>query len=288
MSDESEKILQRGFEYGVKHILSPRSGALSAILPSTLDISEAEIKNLLSLGAVYVEGTRTLEDIGVAEQTYIRVHTKPRRFPSRDIDWNTRILFKHDDFILINKPAGLPCHASVDNIQENLLAYLHQVTQENFLITHRLDVPTQGLLILARNKEFQKDFNQMLKDRSVRKIYRAVCTKNSPRLGTYVHYMIDSPRAPKTLSLSAEDGQRCELEVLSCKASELGFEVDIELLTGRTHQIRAQMSFSGSPLRGDVLYGAEKIYEIDQIDLLAHELRFKHPRSQEEFHFKIS
>jgi 23S rRNA pseudouridine1911/1915/1917 synthase len=101
--------------------------------------------------------------------------------------------------------------------------------------------------------------------------------------------MEPSPRAPKTVSNQVQDGwQECVLEVLNVKELPEGkSELRIQLMTGRTHQIRAQMGFEKHPIVGDHAYGAQKIWDEDRIELEACELRFSNPLTGELHHFKI-
>lgn len=266
-----------GFEYGVKHILSPRSGLLSCILMQELHLSEASLKELLQLGSIYLEGRRLLNDKEIFEGDYLRIHTKPRRFPANDFDWAQRMIFEDENFVVVHKPAGLPVHPSVDNCLENLQIYLSNYLQQEIFITHRLDVPTSGLIVLAKNKNFLSLFNHLLAHGKVEKIYRARVQGQNLKEGLYTHYMEPSPRAPKTVSLTPQEHwQECRLRLIDIqndpRADEQ--EVRVELLTGRTHQIRAQLSALGAPICGDVLYGALKKYDLEKIDLEAENLRF--------------
>ncbi len=289
MSENTQMLEQRGFEYGVVHMLAPYSGNLLNILADSLHIELDLAQKLIQLGAIYVTGKRCLENISVTEKTYIRAHTKPRRFPANDHQWKSRVLFECNDFAVINKPAALPCHASVDNIQENMLAYLKADLGQEFFMTHRLDVPTSGIIVIAKNKKFQSEFNTLLQDHLTEKVYTAICTKQQPPLGLIKHYMEISPRAPKKVfSEEKENTQECLLEILESKPIEAqNFFVRIKLLTGRTHQIRAQLSELGSPIQGDYQYGANKIYDTEKIDLTASELRFTNPLDQKRYEFKL-
>lgn len=267
-----------GFEYGVKHVLSPKSGLLSDILISILEIPQKELLELLHLGGIYLEGQRLRQDQDIAEGAYIRVHSKPRRFPANDYSWDERLLFQNEDFVVVNKPPGLPVHPSVDNCLENLQTYLSTHLQQELFITHRLDVPTQGLLVLAKNKNFLSSFNQLLAQRGVQKIYRARVQGQKLQTGLFTHYMEPSPRAPKIVRLRAEtpQWQECQLRLFDLQnfVQEDEQETRVELLTGRTHQIRAQLSALGAPICGDVMYGATKKYDLEQIDLEAESLNF--------------
>ncbi|WII71708.1 RluA family pseudouridine synthase [Bdellovibrio sp. 22V] len=279
----------RGFEYGVRHIISPQSGRLSDVLLSTLDLDREEITFLLDLGSIYLNHKRVKEDSSVSSGDYLRVHTKPRRFLRDDGNWSERILFQNKHFLVVRKVSGLPVHASVDNIQENLQKYLENALGHELYVTHRLDVPTRGLIVYAKTAEFLSAFNKMLVDREMKKIYRAIVEGQNISTGVLTHYMEPSPRAPKTVSHEAREGwQNCVLDILAKKVlPENRSELLIHLQTGRTHQIRAQLGYEKHPIVGDHTYGAQKIWEEEKIELEACELSFKNPLTGEEHHFVL-
>jgi len=272
-----ENQYNNGFEYGVKHILSPRSGLLNDILISSLELSASDVADLLQLGSIYLEGQRLRENCEISEGTYVRVHTKPRRFPKNNFSWEERIVFSDENFLVVNKPAGLPVHPSVDNCLENLQMYLSSHLQSELFVTHRLDVPTSGLLVLAKNRDFLPLFNHLLATRGVKKFYRARVHGLKLQEGLVTHYMEPSPRAPKNVSSEPQPKwQECQLRILRVENFKevQEQEVRVELLTGRTHQIRAQLAALGASICGDVMYGAPKKYDLEKIDLEAEVLEF--------------
>jgi 23S rRNA pseudouridine1911/1915/1917 synthase len=279
----------RGFEYGVKHIISPQSGRLSDVLLCTLDLDPDQTNFLLDLGSVYLSSKRIRDDISINAGDYLRIHTKPRRFLPDDGKWKSRIVKETEHYVIVDKIASLPVHASVDNLKENTQSYLSKAVGCELHITHRLDVPTQGLILYAKTKEFQSAFNALLASGGMTKIYRAKVVGHYPTTGILRHFMEPSPRAPKTVALeSAPQWQECLLNVLSVNANDDGTsDLRIELITGRTHQIRAQLSHAGFPIVGDHAYGAPKIYSEEKIELKACELGFTDPITNEIVDLKI-
>lgn len=263
MKNLSAHHSRRGHEYGVHHFLSQKPGTLKSLLPELIALPEEQVEKLIHLGSVYLNHSRCFDlHKSIHQGDYLRVHSRPRRYPVDRIDYQKIIVFENTDFVVLNKPAGIPVHATVDNCQENLIYQLSKKMNVNFKVTHRLDVATSGLMVLAKTDKFQKEFNQLLTESKVKKIYRAyVNGKNafSEKTGSdsLIHYMEPSPRAPKKVNVHPlENWQRCALKILSSKQINLNTtELLIELETGRTHQIRAQLSYEGFPVMGDNMYG---------------------------------
>lgn len=330
-------ISKRGHNYGVQHFLASAHGELATILNETLSLSSATIEELFWLGAVYLNNKRCVSasdaavikpDSAVKPGDYIRVHTTPRRYSLEKLNNPQLVIFENEDFIVVNKPAGIPVHATVDNCRENMLCVLSQKMQIDLKVTHRLDIVTQGLIVFAKNREFQKTFNQFLSESKVKKIYRALVHGDNVRdkinkSGQLIHYMEPSPRAPKKLSEQAESGwQKCILKILDARSTVLDSrpailglrpkildsrsalldgtrpeisksepeildcsEIRIELETGRTHQIRAQLSYAGHPIIGDTMYGSS-VQSLNGPDSIA--LECNHLSFGEEFSFTLS
>ena len=137
---------------------------------------------------------------------------------------------------------------------------MSEYKKQELLITHRLDIGTSGLILFAKTKLFQRHFNHLLESRKVLKIYEALC--HGPLLPYHHlnHWMLPHARAPKIVSREAQvKWKPCELEILEAQqvTNTINF-YKIKLHTGRTHQIRAQLSCEANPILGDELYGGQK------------------------------
>lgn len=254
----------RGKEYGVVHLVAE---AVPEAAPTPLlafleqnSISTGEL--LLKLGAIYVNEVRAETNEIIRSRDYVRVHTQPRRY-KKPTNLTSRILEQTSDYLMVDKPAGIPVHSQVDNSQENLLKFLEDDLHQPLFVTHRLDIETTGCLLIAKNLEARRSINQLFRDRQIKKHYVAVVERPvESRL--YTHFMKPSFKSPREVSEIEQEGWlKCELRVLSCMKSTITemqskevYEVEIELLTGRPQQIRAQLSALGAPIAGDSKYGS--------------------------------
>ncbi|MFM8316083.1 MAG: pseudouridine synthase family protein [Deltaproteobacteria bacterium] len=238
----------------IHHLICDKTISLSEFVRSQLHIDHDKISLLISLGSLFVNKERRFQDSLIHPLDYVRVHPYPKRYPVNEMDWNSRILFQNDQFVLVNKPAGIPVHATLDNAIENTVCELSRFLNIPLYVTQRLDVPVSGLLILAKTQKFQSEFNRLLIKRKLDKKYHAV-TLNIPPLGLQTHYMEKSLSAPKKMHHEPSlDRLHCQLEILNTQSHPLGYLNEIKLITGRTHQIRAQLALLNCPILGDTPY----------------------------------
>lgn len=200
------------------------------------------------------------------------------------------ILYEDEDLAVLNKQAGIlihPSHGHFDDTVGNyLMAHWRQTGEDaGFHPVHRLDKGTTGLLLVAKHPHGQDKLRQQLHTGAFRRHYLAVCEGcPTPSCG-----VIDAPIAPMEGSLIAReirsDGQsaRTHYRVLSvCGDRAL---VELELETGRTHQIRVHMAHIGHPLTGDFLYGREDPSLISRPALHSWQAELIHPVTGVELRF---
>ena len=229
----------------------------NAKLLDCMDLLSKEEKSsdLLNLGSVYVNCERMSENISLKPGDHVRVHCQPRRFPLTRLA--PRVALETEDFWVFDKPPGLPMHATCDNRQENLLSFVESEFGMKAFLCHRLDIPTSGLVLVAKSALFQRQFQRLLEQRQVGKWYEAF-TESAPPIGPLSHFMETGKKGTKRLSETAVPGWKaCHLVVEESVATREGHRVKIRLLTGRHHQIRAQLSKVGSPIHGDLDYGSK-------------------------------
>lgn len=191
------------------------------------------------------------------------------------------MLREEEDYVVIDKPGGVPTVPTVDNLYENCLHMTGRAIEARgpLRVTHRLDQPTSGVLVLAKTKAFCSHFNQLLSERGERedprvtKVYRVLTERAVPRGvlsesgGALTHYaeigVRSKGRPTRTVVHDRADGPGgngkrvvCKLRVLRCDgvAGTGMYESEVVLLTGRTHQIRAQFAHIGCPVAGDPIY----------------------------------
>jgi RluA family pseudouridine synthase len=275
----------------IRHFISEKNEPIVDFLNQQLGINSDKSIDLLKFGAVYLNKNRQRVPVDLKITDYIRVHTEPRRFPVSQIDWKKTLIFENEEFVVVNKPSGIPTHATVANLFENVIEQMKICLGIELYVLNRLDVATNGILVLAKTKKFQTAFNNALRDSKVTKYYSAIVENHLHEPQTLIHYMKNDYTQPKVMSDEPQEGfQICKLQILEAQpfTSEEGFpltKVRIHLYTGRTHQIRAQLSRIGHPVVGDKLYGSRSPWnEKEEVSLTSSYLKFQ---IFEEFEFSL-
>ncbi|WP_243349801.1 RluA family pseudouridine synthase [Parabacteroides sp. FAFU027] len=151
-------------------------------------------------------------------------------------------------------------------------------------VTHRLDRPTSGLVLFAKTSKALTRLNEMFKTHEVKKTYWAI-VKNCPKETEAVitHYLVRNEKQNKSVAYDTEkkDSKKAILHYKVIARSDNYFLLEIDLKTGRHHQIRCQLAKLGCPIKGDLKYGAERSNPDGGISLHARRLSFIHPVSKE-------
>lgn len=205
-----------------------------------------------------------------------------------------RVLYEDNHLIAVNKPAGWLVQG--DNTGDTTLADWVKVYIKNryqkpgdvFLgIIHRLDRPVSGVVIFARTSKGLERMNRLFRDREIQKTYLAITTERPyPLKGRLTHFLTKDRERNV-----AKAYDRMSNRAKGAKKSDLDYELIGELgghhllkvnpITGRPHQIRAQLGKMGWPIRGDVKYGFSQLNQDLSIHLHCQQLSFIHPVKNE-------
>ncbi len=150
-------------------------------------------------------------------------------------------------------------------------------------VTHRLDRPTSGVVVFAKTSKVLPRLNLMFKDNEVGKIYWAI-VQNRPisDTGTLTHYLVKDERKNKSSAYDTEKSntKKAIMHYSLIAQSDNYFLLEVQLETGRHHQIRVQLAKIGCPVKGDLKYGAKRSNRDGSISLHARGISFVHPVSQ--------
>ncbi|MPM61494.1 putative RNA pseudouridine synthase [bioreactor metagenome] len=151
-------------------------------------------------------------------------------------------------------------------------------------VTHRLDRPTSGVVVFAKTGKALSRLNEMFKNNEIDKTYWAIVKKLPEKTeATLTHYLIKNERTNKSTAYDVEkpNTKKSVLHYKLIGQSQNYNLLEVDLETGRHHQIRCQLSKIGSPIKGDLKYGAERSNPDGSISLHARKISFIHPVSKE-------
>lgn len=209
-----------------------------------------------------------------------------------------QIVYEDNHIIIINKLPGEIVQGDKTGdmpLSEKLKHYIKERDNKPgnvFMgVIHRLDRPVSGLVIFAKTSKGLSRFNEMIREKDLHKTYWAV-VKNKPAKTEehLIHYLLKNEKLNKSKAHEkpVKDGLKSELIYKFIKSSDTYHLLEIKLLTGRHHQIRAQLSAIACPIKGDVKYGFDRTNKDGSIHLHAYQLQFMHPVKQEEIIVKAA
>ena len=210
------------------------------------------------------------------------------------------VLYEDNHLIIVNKRAGEIVQGDKTG-DEPLCETVKQYIKEAYAkpgnvflgVVHRLDRPVSGCVVFARTSKALSRLNDMFRRSDVKKTYWAIVEKrpvsNPPREGevvSLVHYLTRNEVQNKAYAHDHEvpESKRAELRFRVLVEGDRFLLLEVELMTGRHHQIRCQLAHVGMPIRGDLKYGARRSNRDGSISLMARSVDFDHPVSHEHLH----
>ncbi|MDA0309407.1 MAG: RluA family pseudouridine synthase [Bacteroidetes bacterium] len=197
------------------------------------------------------------------------------------------VLWEDNHLLAVNKPPGMLVQPdlnedfSLESWGKNYLAHKYDKPGAVFLgICHRLDRPVSGVVLMSRTSKALVRLNEQFKQREPKKIYH-VLVEGAPKEeeSTLVHWLVRHGKSntSRVQSQASDQGQRAELSYKILEQGRTLSLLEVQLKTGRHHQIRAQLSAIGCPVVGDVKYGARRGLKDRSIALHAYSLEINHP-----------
>lgn len=200
------------------------------------------------------------------------------------------VLYEDNQIIVVLKPQNIPTQSDVSG-SEDMLSLVKKYVKEKYQkegeafigLVHRLDRPTGGVMVFARNSKSAKRLTEQFKNHNTEKIYYAVTTKVvREKSKTLVNYLEKNEKENivKVVPMLSSGAKKAELTYRELENNGQMSLLEVKILTGRSHQIRVQLSTLGYPLYGDGKYGKNKDVATKNLGLWAGKLSFIHPTTK--------
>lgn len=201
------------------------------------------------------------------------------------------VVYEDNHLIIVNKAASEIVQGDKtgdEPLSESLKRYLKEKYNKPgnvFLgVVHRLDRPVSGLVVFAKTSKALSRLNTMLAHGEVKKTYWAIVTARPPQEeGELIHYLVRNEQQNKSYAYDRErqGSKQAILHYRLIATSDRYWLLEVDLKTGRHHQIRCQLAKMGCPIKGDLKYGAPRSNPDGSISLHARRIRFVHPVSKQ-------
>lgn len=203
-----------------------------------------KVQTFLRKKDIKVNNERVKSDILVHEKDEILIYAKPTEL------FNFSIIFEDENILIVNKPKKLEVVSETRDID------LCRLLQVEVLPVHRIDYNTEGLVVFAKNEQSYSELLTIFKERLIEKKYLCVACGNLTKKCSFKNYLIDKNNGKVEISNEFKKGaQEILLNVLPVENIKNFCLLEVELLTGKTHQIRAQLAFNNLKILGDEKYG---------------------------------
>lgn len=207
------------------------------------------------------------------------------------------VVYEDNHIIVVNKEVGEIVQGDKTGdtpLSEIVKAYIKEKYNKpgNVFcgVVHRIDRPVSGLVIFAKTSKALERLNKMLRDGEIHKTYWAMVEgRPEKEADTLENYLVSDGRINKTFVAHSQtpDAKKSILKYSTVANGDRYTILEVDLLTGRKHQIRAQLSNIGNPIKGDLKYGARRSNRDGGISLQAHRIEFTHPVSKEKIKLEL-
>jgi len=239
-------------------------------------LTRSSVKKLAQKGAVFVDGATASANTRLKAGQTIRIEVEARRRRLKPWNLPVEILYEDDYLLALNKPAGVAVHPSdtldEPTLVEALIALRPEVKrvgpEMRSGLIHRLDKETSGVLLVAKERQFQMEMMRLFQSHRVAKYYVAVVSGvPRSRSGVVDAFIARHPIYRQRFAVSHEGGRRSVTRWRLVRAYGNRFALILaKPITGRTHQVRVHMRHLGTPVLCDKLYSSRKVIYASEIE----------------------
>ena len=256
-------------------------------------ITRTSAQRLIEQGNILVNGKKQKVAYKIAENDVITVeHEEPKQIELKAQKIPIEVIYEDADIIVVNKPKGMVVHPANGNPDGTLVNAIMNICKDSLSgiggeirpgIVHRLDKDTSGLLIVAKNDMAHVKMSEQIKNHEVKKTYIALVRGVIKENEATIDMPIGRSRTDRKKMTVAKDGKNAVTHIKVLKRYDKYTLLEINIETGRTHQIRVHLSHIGYPIIGDYTYSNGKNeFGVEGQCLHAKSLEFKHPITKKE------
>ncbi len=230
---------------------------VKTVLSASMGLSRREISRLKFTGGLLLnnETCRVTETVRTGDQLTL-VFSEHDAAHALILSGEPEILYEDDDLVIVNKPAGMPCHPSHEHLDDDMGTLLQNRYGGSFTIraVGRLDKDVSGIMVYAKNQPAAARISKQREKGELKKEYLAVTAGIWQEKQGTLTYRLQKKEGRRDRQISAS-GQLCITDYAVIRETGNRSLLKVSIRTGRTHQIRAGMANAGHPLEGDKLYG---------------------------------
>ncbi|MBW5382629.1 RluA family pseudouridine synthase [Brachyspira pilosicoli] len=269
---------------------------LDIFVSEKLNISRSQVKNYLS--SILVNGNIKKLSYSLKLNDIVEINIKTddneeeEDILAENIDLD--ILYEDEYLLVVNKPCNMSVHCSPSERHGTLVnALLYHIKDFNFVgdksragIIHRLDKDTSGIMIVGKNADIVSAIQEQFKNRTIKKIYHAIVIGVLRENFYEINLPIGRHSVYRKKMTVREDGKKALSYIKVLNRFKKHTLIEVNIKTGRTHQIRVHCSYKGFPVAGDKIY-SKSYSNYSNLMLIAKQIEFTHPISGEIMKFEV-
>lgn len=270
---------------------------LDVFISEKLNISRSQVKNYLNSIKVNGIEKKLSYALKISDKIEVDINNSDKEIdienPKAE-NISLDIIYEDKYILVINKPAGMSVHCSASEMTGTLVnALLYNIKDFDFVgnksragIIHRLDKDTSGIMIIGKNADIVSRIQEQFKNRKIKKIYHAIVIGVLKDNYLEINLPIGRHQVYRKKMTVREDGKHALTHIKVLKRFKNHTLIEINLKTGRTHQIRVHSSYKNFPVAGDKIY-SKSSNKYKSLMLVAKKIEFTHPITNEVLQFEI-